>query len=171
MNRNARLALFAAALLTAGAARADCKPLLDAMAKVAQQSRFAAYEVEGPEQAPTGEPDIVLVGKVSYVRSGDEWERIEVGDSVRDGAWYWSALRAEMAAGEVRCRAAGSGAYRGAPVAKIHYERMKAGKALASGTVWIDRRSGLPVYEGATDGSGGMAVVYGDAVKEPKVRR
>ena len=33
----------------------------------------------------------------------------------------------------------------------------------------FDRRSGLPVYEGTTDG--GFAVVYGDAVKEPNVQK
>jgi hypothetical protein len=35
--------------------------------------------------------------------------------------------------------------------------------------IYIDQRSGLPVYEGATDS--GFVVVYGDAVKEPKAKK
>ena len=35
--------------------------------------------------------------------------------------------------------------------------------------IFIDQRSGLLVFEGTTDG--GFAVVYGDAVKEPKVTK
>jgi hypothetical protein len=161
-----RLTVLMAALLASGAVFADCKPLLDAMNKVAQQTRFAAYEVNKPEQVPTGDPDVVLIGKVSYVRTGTQWERIQLDDTLLDHAWYWHALRKEIAANQVRCKPAGGGTYRGASVVKYHYEYV--GTKDSTGTVWIDRRTGLPVYEG--DESGGFAVLYGDAVKEPRVK-
>ena len=45
----------------------------------------------------------------------------------------------------------------------------KGSKQLESGTVWIDQRSGLIVYEGTS--GGGVYLVFGDAVKEPVVRK
>jgi hypothetical protein len=162
MNLIARLALLAAGLLVAGAAQADCKPLLDAMNKAAQQSRFGVYEVQNPEQALGTEPDVVIVGTVSYVRSGKAWERIETGDL----GGHWAELRKELAGGDLNCKTAGTGRYHGALVTKLTVTRRKASEP---SQVFIDQRSGLPVYEGTTDG--GFAVVYGDAVKEPKVKK
>ena len=63
MNLIARLALLAAGLLVGGAAQANCKPLLDALNKAAQQSRFGVYEVQSPEQALSAEADVVIVGR------------------------------------------------------------------------------------------------------------
>ncbi len=163
MNLIARLALPAASLLVAGAAQANCKPLLDALNKAVQQSRFGVYEVQSSEQALSGEPHVVIVGTVSYVRSGKEWERIEIGDL----GGHWAHLRKELAGGELNCKTAGTGRYGGAPVTKLTVTRPKASEE--SSQIFIDQRSGLPVYEGTTDG--GFAVVYGDAVKEPTVKK
>ena len=163
MNLIARLALLAAGLLVAGAAQANCKPLLDALNKAAQQSRFGVYEVQSPEQALGAEPDVVIVGTVSYVRSGKEWERIEIGDL----GGHWAQLRKELAGGELNCKTEGTGRYRGATVTKLAVTRAKASEEPSR--IFIDQRSGLPVYEGASDG--GFAVVYGDVVKEPKVKK
>ncbi|HSW22402.1 MAG TPA: hypothetical protein VLJ62_06525 [Burkholderiaceae bacterium] len=81
---------------------------------------------------------------------------------------HWTDLRKEIAASRVTCSAAGSGTHRGAPIAKMRYDT-KGSKQLESGTVWIDQRSGLIVYEGTS--RGGMYLVFGDAVKEPVVRK
>lgn len=163
MNLIARLALLAAGLLAAGAAQANCKPLLDALNRAAQQSRFAVYEVQSPEQPLSGVPDFVIVGTVSYVRSGKEWERMEIGDL----GGHWAHLHKELARGELICKTEGTGQYRGALVIKLAVMRPKASKEPSQ--IFIDQRSGLPVYEGTTDD--GFAVVYGDAVKVPKVKR
>lgn len=170
MSCTMRLVFLAAVALLSTDAQADCKPLLDAMGKLAQQSRIAAYEVDRPDQPLSGEPDVVIIGQFSYVRTGTEWERIEIGDAAKDGGWSWSALPKEIAAGRVRCSAAGGGTLRGAAVAKFKYEVFEAGKVESSGSVWIERRSGLPVFEGPT-GDTGWVVLYGDLVKEPKVRK
>jgi hypothetical protein len=169
MNPIARLVLLVAALFATGAAQANCKPLLAAAEKMVQQSRFAAYEVDKPEQPPGAEPDTVIIGKVAYVRDGKAWERIELtefGDLVTQ---QMQKLRKEIAAGELRCAAAGSGSFRGAPVAKFKYENVDGSREPNTGTVWIDTRSGLPVYEGNADG--GFFLVYGNAVKEPIARK
>lgn len=158
-----RLAFLAAGFLVAGAAQANCKPLLDALNKAAQQSRFGLYEVQSPEQVLSREADVVIVGTVGYVRSGEEWERTEIGDL----GGHWADLRKELAAGELHCKTEGTGRYRDALVTKLTVSRPKASKEPSR--IFIDQRSGLPVYEGTTDG--GFAVVYGDAVKEPNVKK
>jgi hypothetical protein len=163
MNLIARLALLAAGLLVAGAAQANCKPLLDALNKTAQQPRFAVYEVETPEQALGVEPDVVIIGTVSYTRSGKDWERMEIGGL----GGHWARLRKELATGELNCKTDGTGRYRGTVVTKLTVTRAKVSEE--PNQIYIDQRSGLPVYEGAIDG--GFVVVYGDAVKEPKVKK
>ena len=138
--------------------------------KMAQQTRFAIFDVERPDQ-PLGEPDVIIIGKVSYVRTGTQWERIELGESMAQAVGNLSELRKELVADQVRCTSAGSGTLRGVAVAKYHYEGARD-KTETRGTVWIDQRAGLPVYEASRDGSGdGMVVMYGNAVKEPKVAR
>ncbi len=164
MNLIARLALLAAGLLVAGAVQANCKPMLDALSKAEQQSRFAVYEVENPEQALGAEPNVVMIGTVSYVRSGTEWKRIETGGL----GGHWSRLRKELAGGQLNCRMDGTGRYRGTVVTKLTVTRPKESSDEPN-QIYIDQRSGLPVYEGATDS--GFVVVYGDAVKEPKAKK
>ena len=166
-----RLTLFAVSLLAVAAAQANCEPLLDAIDKLAQQSRFAAYEVDRPDQQLPAEPDTVIIGKVGYVRSGKDWERVDMATTVADYMnLHWKELRAEVAAGNVVCVAAGSGTHRGSPVTKITYDgKAKDSKELESGTAWIDQRTGLVVYEGTANG--GLFMVYGDGVKEPVVNK
>ena len=104
MNVVVRLVLVVAGLVSASAAQANCKPLLDTLNKAAQQSRFGIYELQSPEQELRGEPDVVIVGTVSYVRSGKEWERIEIGDL----GGHWASLRKELAGGELICKLEGT---------------------------------------------------------------
>jgi hypothetical protein len=155
-----RLAFAAAALLGTGAVRAECKPLFDALERAAQQTRMAAYDIESPERVLGREPDVVFIGRIGYTRDGKDWERVEVGEI----GGYWVRLRKELAAGNVRCTAAGSGTLRGAAASKISVARPNVSKEATS--IWIDQRTGLPVYE-ATANDGGLFVVYGSAVKEP----
>jgi len=171
MHLIARLACLVALLGTVAAVQANCKPLLDAIDKLAQQSRFAAYEVDRPEQPPAAEPDTVIIGKVGYVRSGKDWERVDMGAIASDHMnQHWKDLRKEITSNNVACSAAGTGSHRGATIHKFRYDGGTQGSAqLESGTVWIDPRSGLIVYEGTA--RGGVYLVFGDAVKEPAVRK
>ena len=96
-------------------------------------------------------------------RSALHRERIEIGDL----GGHSAQLRTDLASGELNCKTAGTGRYRGALVTKLTVTRRKASEEPSQ--IFIDQRSGLPVYEGTIDG--GFAVVYGDAVKEPKVKK
>ena len=159
--------LAAAALLgSAGAAQANCKPLLDAMDKLGKQSRVASYDVENPEQRLAGEPDMVLVGKVVYDRSSGRWERMET-----DGIHPMVAeMRQKERSGGMQCVNVGSGPYRGATVTKIRVENPSVQKKSRLVHIfWIDQASGLPVYQTAVGHPGGSAIVYGEAVKVPVV--
>jgi hypothetical protein len=169
MNRITRRFLFLAALFAAGAAHASCKPLFDAVDRMVQQTRFAMYELDKPEQVPTGEPIVVIIDNAGYSRTdGGPWERVEIADPKRILASFGgAALRAQVAAGTAQCRAAGRATYRGAPVARFRYEHV-VDKEKITGSVFVDLGSGLPVYDGTDDGLG-LAVLYGDAVKVPKV--
>lgn len=159
--------LAAAALLaSASAAQANCKLLLDAMDKLGKQSRVASYDVEHPEQRLSGEPDMVLVGKVVYDRSSGRWERIET-DGVHP---MIAAMRQKERSGGMQCVNVGSGPYRGSTVTKIRAENPSVQKKnRLVHILWIDQGSGLPLYQEAVGHPGGSAIVYGDAVKVPVV--
>ncbi len=64
--------LCAAALgmTMAGAARADCGPVIAAFEKADATGRFAWFEVVDVNQAPTGDPIMVSIGDDSYVPVG-----------------------------------------------------------------------------------------------------
>jgi hypothetical protein len=83
---------------------------------------------------------------------------------IGDLGGYWAGLRKELGTDELNCKTGGTGQYRGAPVAKLTVTRPKVSKEPSQ--IFIDQRSGLPVYEGEGTTDGCFAVVYGDAVKE-----
>ena len=158
----AAVALFA----MAGAAQANCKPLLDAMDKLGKQARVASYEVEHPEQRLAGEPEIVMIGKVVYDRMSGRWERNET-DGVHP---IVAQMRQQERAGGMQCVNIGSGPYRGSTVTKIRVENPSVQKKSRLAHIfWIDQASGLPLYQEAVGHKGGSAIVYGDAVKTPVV--
>ncbi len=160
--------LLAAAVLLASAstAQANCKLLFDAMEKLARQSRVASYDVQNPEQRLSGEPEIVLIGKVVYDRMSGRWERNET-----DGVHPMVAhMRQQERSGGMQCVNLGSGTYRGSKVTKIRAENPSVQKKnRLVHILWIDQDSGLPLYQEAVGHPGGSAIVYGDAVKTPVV--
>jgi hypothetical protein len=151
---------------TAGAAQANCKPLLDAMDKLGRQARVASYEVQNPEQRLAGEAEIVMIGKVVYDRMSGRWERNET-----DGVHPMVAhMRQQERSGGMQCVNVGSGPYRGSTVTKIRAENPSVQKKNRLVHIfWIDQASGLPLYQEAVGHKGGSAIVYGDAVKTPVV--
>lgn len=167
MNALARLGFAVGAALACAMAWADCRPAAEAWEKFTQQSRLAVYSVDRPDQPPALEPDTVFIGNSAWTRDGKTWERMEIADldGLRRG--LMKDLRAELARGAVRCSAAGSGSLRGAPVVKIRSQDAQGSKD-SMATMWVDTRSGLPVFidHGA---EGGTYFRYGADVKEPKV--
>jgi hypothetical protein len=144
----------------AGAGPADCRLLLDALDKADRQPRVAQYDVETRDQPLQGTPFLVRIGKVVWVES----QRSET-----DGTNpVLAALRRNVAAGSAKCEPAGSDTYRGTAVVKVRFDNPVAPKQYNPTTMWIDAKTGLPVYhELAGLGPGGFAWIYGDAVKEP----
>lgn len=157
------LVATALSTLAGGPALADCRALVDAANKLDSQPRFATWEVKNPEQA-LGEPDFMLIGTVIYSREGKEWRRL---DAAADIAAFRKEWREKGVDGTLRCAPAGSGTLRGASVSKIRY--YDVGEEADAMVVWIDRRTGLPVFlPDDPAATAGTLIRYGDAVREPK---
>jgi hypothetical protein len=144
----------------AGGATADCRLLLDALDKADRQPRVAQYDIETRDAPLTGDPFLVRIGKVVWVGA----ERTET-DGVNP---ILKSLRRNVADGTARCEGAGTDTFRGAAVVKIRFDNPMAPARYNPTTMWIDRRSGLPVYHELNGlGPGGYAWVFGDSVRDP----
>ena len=157
--RSTWLATAALAAL-APCANANCNALIDALEKAQSQERLAQYEVAGRNVAPQGQPRLVRIGKSEYMgySVGERISHYERHDSVGN-----PVLRALKRSPQARCASADD-SYRGAAALKVQSDTPPA-------TVWIDKRSGLPVYHEINGFDGGYAWTYGDAVKEPPVKK
>lgn len=155
--------LAVACAVAAGAASANCGPIIDAMDKAVKETRFAAWEVQQPEQPLGPEPDAVLIGPTAWSRDGSTWTRMDVRGI---GELFWGPdARKRMQGGNVRCKAPVRGTYRGASAVRVEFRIDGEHDPDEWHTVWIDAASGLPVYEGNHEG--GFVVVYGSAVRKP----
>jgi hypothetical protein len=152
----------------ADVAHANCGPLLDALEKADQQPRFAMYDIASRDQPLTGRPLAVRIGKVIYDASGGDLQR-------RDAATNPVVAKVREAAktGSARCEPGGSDTYRGTAANKIRFHNPLLPKRynLNPMTIWIAKGSGLPLFHELNDTPGGYAWVYGDAVKEPPVKK
>ena len=149
-------------------ATADCNALLDALQKADAHDRLAQYEVERADAPLPSNPALVRIGKTEYVAMsvGGRVSHYERHDSPAGGNPI-GALRRGAKDGNAKCQSAGSGTVHGSAADKIRVE----GKALPQMTVWIDKRSGLPLYHEVPALGIGYAWAFGDAVKEPKAGR
>jgi hypothetical protein len=161
----AKLALQAA-LLAGGSAHADCAPLLDALERAQRQPRGAVYEVDRRDQPPSGQPSTIRIGKAIYENSNGVYERYDTDGTDPTLA----AIRGAQKAGRWNCQAVGSDSYRGKATARFRFDNPLLPSHYNPTTMWIDAATGLPVYH-EVNGLGGYAWVYGDAVKEPRVKR
>ncbi len=189
MNPSSRLVraapwiLLAFGVAAAPAVRADCNAVLNAMEKMAAQTRTASYEVEDDKSSPTADGDYTIrIGKRS-------WQSIS--GRTFEGKGTDPALAAEIRqrqAGlmnKVGCESLGAGSYRGAAVMRYRYPNLMAQGPLSADylkqrgltekqvrtfLLYVDQKSGLPVYSETYNVTGvklAQAMVYGDAVKEP----
>jgi hypothetical protein len=152
-----------AALLPVHAAWANCAALLAALDKADAQPRMAMVDVDSPDRAPTAKPEFMRIDKTVYTPMAGGWHTSQAtGNSLA------TQIRAAQTQASGDCQSAGSGAVRGAPVDKVRFDSPSRQNSTGAATIWIDRKSGLPVYhEFAKLSGGGFAWTYGAAVALP----
>ncbi len=163
--------LFATAF-GANMAHANCGPLIEALEKAQKQERLAQYSLDSREQPLPGNPMVVRIGKFEYMSleiggRHSHYERHESGG----GNPILSALKRAAKDGTARCEGTASETLRGIATARIRFDNPAAPKSMNPTTMWIDKRNGLPAYHEINGLDGGFAWVYGDAVKEPSVKK
>ncbi len=180
--------LLAGGVAAASVARADCKPVLDAMQKVNAQQRVASLEVDDEKSAPKPGGDVsVRIGTHSWqVLDGKTYDA-EVGSP---GESIMQKKIAEFErSGKMNCESLGAGTYRGTPVMRYRFTNpmtaqhplppqmlQRAGvtsEQVGKFTMLIDKSSGLPVYSESYTPTGikiAQTFLYGDAVKESVVQ-
>lgn len=166
-----RATVLAVLAMCAGTAHAaSCAELVAALDKAWQQKRLAQYEVQSRDQAPTGRPFVVRIGRTLYDgSSGVDYTRIEVGD----GDDLLNMLKRDEKSGAAQCEAAGKDRYRDGAVTKLNYTAQVMRNVTMVYTFWIAAASGLPVYHEVNGkfGKGAFAWTYGDTVKEPAAKK
>lgn len=163
-----QLALACVVSALAPVASANCAPVLAALEKADREPRVAQYDIDSRDQPLTGKPVIVRIGKVVYDGFGGDYERNDT-----DGTNpVLALLRRADQSGKARCEALGSDSWRGTPATKLRFDNPLAPKSVNPTTLWVGRTSGLPLYhEIGNLGPGGFAWVYGNAVKEPAIKK
>ena len=183
--RVAPWAALALGMAAAPAARADCKAVLDAMLKAANQQRVASFVVDDDKAAPVLGEDFaqIRIGKVVWTtQDGKNFERTEV--AFPDLRMYQTFADLDRA-GKMGCETLGAGSYRGAAVMRYRHNNPMMAHPLSPQllkrygvteeqvrkfVVYVDMTSGLSVYGESFTPVGikvGTATIYGDAVKEP----
>ena len=158
----------------AGAAHADCGPVIAAFDKADATKRYALYEVDAMAQAPKGAPFLVVIGDVEYrqkyerkgplsiVKAG--FEKVGHGSSVEGGI-----VKAREKKGDGRCEPLGERKI-GSEAAMGYRIRNNNGKEpdLSATDMWISRASGTPLFTGVGGSDdGGFRWVYGSSVVPP----
>lgn len=152
-----------AALLPTHAAWAGCASLLAALEKADAQPRMAMVDVDSPDQAPTAKPEFMRIDKTVYTQMAGGWHT-----SPATGNSLTTQIRAGQTEGNGDCQSAGSGTVRGVAADKVRFDRPSGQRSTGAATIWIDRKSGLPLYhEFAKLSPGGFAWTYGAAVALP----
>jgi hypothetical protein len=143
-------------------AAGGCKPLIDALEKAATQDRMAQYDLEREDQPLAGRPIVLRIGRAIYTPGPRGMEKDEGGGE----AAMVRAFKASERKGEMRCEAAGAGTFRGRAASKLRFVNPMAGSSMNPWVVWIGD-NGLPLYHQIGSLPGGIAWVFGDAVKSP----
>jgi hypothetical protein len=177
-----------AMLSIAAVSHADCKAVLDAMKKSADQPRVATYEVDNEKSPPIPGDGLVVIriGNTSW--TAPDGKHFTRNDNAGQDVSKFQSMFADLdRKGGMGCEQAGSGTYQGKHVVKYRYnnptmtrnlppELLKKFGAPPSSKmhkaiVFIDTATGLNVYGEAYTPLGmkvSTATVYGDAVKEPR---
>src|ERR1017187_8449690 len=143
MNLPSKLAFLTCAAMAAGAARADCAPIIAAYSKAELAGRYAVYNVASMQASPKGRAFHIDVAGVGYTDFGDHWQK---GDGSH-AAFEASYLKGQEQKGQVRCEAIGDDKI-GSEVV-VGYQIRKNDKSAADPTairMWISRSTGMPVY-------------------------
>lgn len=159
--------LMTAATLLSSAAYADCGQVLAAFKKAQREPRVAVHSVADKDDKPTGDPWTVRVGDAVYINgvfNGGQPGFVKDSSTVFPHTTdFESSKRATVA-----CNVVGEDRYRGKPAIRIHVQSSDRDQG---NVVWLDRASGLPVYEENDEKTLAFAFEYGAAVKDPVVRR
>lgn len=168
------LALSAALLASAGAAQADCNPVIAAYLKADATKRYAVFEVDSMAKAPKGDPFLIVVGDAEYqpnmVRKGP---LNIVIDGYKKGPFVSSgeadSLRDRERKGKVRCEPLGDGKVGADAVVGYRIRSNDKGNQEdpTAIDIWLGRATGLPAWHGMGSDSGGFRWVYGTAVVAP----
>ncbi|HSQ81178.1 MAG TPA: hypothetical protein VLU54_08595 [Casimicrobiaceae bacterium] len=179
-----RLAATVGAVVLAPQAWGDCKPVLSAMEKIANQPRVGMYEVDDRNSAPEiGEGTVIRVEKqrwmtmdgAKFMHGSVEFPDLSVYRSFHDFD----------SKGALHCENLGDTTYRGASAIAFRFNNpMMNGEIPAEvlkrwnttpdqvrkAVMLIDKSSGLPVYSESMTPIGmkvAYSYLYGDAVKLP----
>jgi hypothetical protein len=158
--------LVAAALLSS-TAHADCAQALAAFEKAQREPRIAVHMVADKNEKPSGDPMQVRIGDSVYING--VFNGLQPG-FFKDSSTIFPHTTDFKSTAKVTvvCKAMGDDQYRGKPATRVHVQRSDRDKG---NTVWFDRASGLPVYQEDDAKTIGLAFEYGNAVKDPVVRR
>lgn len=168
VKRIAMMQLCAAIL--AGAAHADCGPVIAAFQKADATGRFAWFEVSDINQAPKGDPLMVSIDETSYVpvRGVAQYKGKYQATGFLTGVLASSLIRRERD-GKASCKPLTDRTIRGQAALGFNVTGgTPIGNASQSSEdVWIGRDTGLPIVQSmdSTDHDG-VVWVYGAAVSE-----
>ena len=149
------------------AARADCKPVIEAYAKAAATKRYALYDVTSFQQPIKGKPYSVVIGDTGYAdyNSDGTYHVIPGGKAALEGP----VLKEDEQKGKTRCEPLGSRNI-GTDTAIGYDVRSNGNSRLADATavhMWISKATGLPVFNGVGSDDTGFRWVYGATVVAP----
>lgn len=155
--------LSAALVLTLSPAAAyadDCAPIAAAYAKLAEVPAYRqVIALAGGEGAET-----VAIGDTLYVKSGGEWQRMDLPPGGRRQT-VMQFLDKDALKG---CAVAGADTLNGAAMTKYGYEPpVMGGFPMSRQTLWIGDADGLPHRMASDDGSTTVDISY-EGVVAPK---
>jgi hypothetical protein len=162
----------------AGAAHADCAPVLAAYAKADATKRFAMFDVDSLDAPPKGEPFMVSVGDFAYVPNivkKGPLNYVKEGYTKSPSTFVGSeaaSLKNREQKGAVRCEPLGERKIGAVQAVGYQIRRNDKGNQPDDTAIhmWVSRDTGLPIYHGMGS-DGGLRWVYGAAVTVPDVAK
>src|SRR3954454_18230299 len=158
--------------LIAGAAHADCKPVIDAYGKADATKRFALIDASTISKSSKGDVFMVVVGDVQYtpnvVRKGPLQYDTDGFKAARYATGFEAnSLKEREKEGVVRCEPLGERKI-GTEQA-LGYQVRSAGNAADPTAIhmWIGRSTGLPMAHGMGSDDEMLRWVYGSDVVAP----
>jgi len=169
--------LLSLSLLTvlAGAAYADCKPVIAAYGKADATKRYAIYAVDSLDQAPKGMPITIVIGDVKYTEHDVQKGPLNI---VKDGYTKGgatpgsdaNALRTDEQKGKMKCAPLQERKVAGEAASGYHVgsaDRGGGGLDPFGYDIWVSVATGLPIVNAPESSTGGFRYVYGNQVVAP----